>query len=167
MHDICEGVGHYFLNNFFGFLYDKKIITPKKLADSIAHHDYGILNRRNIPSGVFEKNKMRINASQTKCLLHDLPFILHAFENESCLREIWHCLQSLLTIIKISYSNTIKEIHLQELECAVERHLQGMIKCFGITLKPKHHFMTHYAHIIRCVGPLIHMSSLRFEMKHK
>lgn len=45
-------------------------------------------------------------------------------------------------------------------------HLQSVQK-LGIQLKPKHHFMIHYSEIIRRSGPLCHMSTLRYEMKHK
>lgn len=73
----------------------------------------------------------------------------------------------MLKIVTICYSSKISETDSNELEYWVKTHLDKMIEVFGIKLKPKHHFMTHYANIIRKVGPLVHMSTLRFETKHK
>ena len=36
----------------------------------------------------------------------------------------------------------------------------------GENLKPKHHFVQHYAHLIRSFGPLSLCSTIRFESKH-
>lgn len=36
-----------------------------------------------------------------------------------------------------------------------------------MTLKPKHHFLTHYPTLIRAFGPLRYISSLRYEAKHR
>lgn len=38
---------------------------------------------------------------------------------------------------------------------------------FGETLKPKHHLMLHYPRIMRTVGPLRSLWSMRFEGKHR
>lgn len=38
---------------------------------------------------------------------------------------------------------------------------------FGITLTPKMHFLLHYPEIIREMGPVVYMSMMRFESKHK
>lgn len=36
----------------------------------------------------------------------------------------------------------------------------------GETLKPKHHYLEHYSHLIRCFGPLVGVWTIRFEAKH-
>lgn len=102
-----------------------------------------------------------------KCLVHHIPFIFHLYKNNSKLKSAWACINSMLKIIRICYSSKISEQDIIELEENVKCHLENMKECFGIDLKPKHHFMTHYSEIIRRWGPLCHMSTLRYEMKHK
>lgn len=36
----------------------------------------------------------------------------------------------------------------------------------GEALKPKHHYLEHYPHLIRCFGPLVGIWTTRFEAKH-
>lgn len=38
---------------------------------------------------------------------------------------------------------------------------------FGETLKPKHHHMVHYPMVMKMVGPLKNIWSMRFEAKHR
>lgn len=169
MHDICEGINRYFLKNFFEYLIERmRLLTLKELNSLILFFNYGILERHSLPSAInISTFNLNTNASQSKCLIHNLPFILYNFKDTPELQEMWKCAQSLLIVIKISYSNTITETDLEELDNAVSSHNKGMMECFGITLKPKHHNITHYSHLIRSVGPLVHSSTLRYKMKQK
>lgn len=69
--------------------------------------------------------------------------------------------------MRICYSRTISEMDLIELGQHVKCYLDKVVECHGRKLKPKDHFLTHYPEIIRRSGPLVHMSTMRFEMKHK
>lgn len=60
----------------------------------------------------------------------------------------------------------IDNVMLKELKYCVSEHLKLLKQLFDAKLIPKHHFMLHYANIIRMVGPLIHMSMFRFDAKH-
>lgn len=168
MHDLCEGTIQVLLSKVLNLCVREKLLSESDLKCLVAYHDYGILNRHNLPSELkLERKNLNQNASQTKCLLHHLPFILFDLKSHTLSRDVWDCLQSMLKIVTICYSSKISETDLKELEYCVKSHLDKMIEVFGITLKPKHHFMTHYTNIIRKVGPLVHMSTLRFETKHK
>lgn len=73
----------------------------------------------------------------------------------------------LYNIIHLIYK---KEISLQEinyLKYLIQEHHAMYIKLFNTTLKPKHHFLVHYPRLIKSVGPLSHISSIRFEAFHK
>lgn len=41
------------------------------------------------------------------------------------------------------------------------------IELFNDTLKRKHHFLLHYPNLILKLGPLAHISSMRYEAKHR
>lgn len=168
MHDLCEGTISILLSNVFKRLVESKMISEKGLNDLVSFFNYGVLNRHHIPSTIsFEKKNLNQNASQTKCLLYHLPYIFAEFKTHDVFKDLWTCVHSLLEIVTICYSSKIKESDLVKLEVAVKCHLECMIRTFKIKLIRKHHHMTHCAHIIRNVGPLVHMSALRFETKHK
>lgn len=96
-----------------------------------------------------------------------IPFILFELKNNKHLQDAWTCVQSLLKIVQVVYSNRISENDINDLEDQVELHLNLIQKVFGINLLPKHHFMTHYGTVIRSMGPLVFMSMMRFEAMHQ
>lgn len=49
----------------------------------------------------------------------------------------------------------------------IHKHHDLYMKLFDKSLKPKHHIMTHYAQIIKKIGPLKHIWSMRLEAFHK
>lgn len=168
MHDLNEGVIPYLLKHLFAYCNSEKIIKENALMQLIQYHDYGILNRRNIPSQInLDKSNLNQNASQSLCLFQNIPFILHQFREK--LQDVWDCVESLLKIVQIAYSLKITENDLQTLEQCVFNHLNCVKRKLKIkdNLLPKHHFTTHYTSIIRAMGPLKPMSMIRFESKHK
>lgn len=169
MHDICEGVIPFLHKNLFKYCIDKKVFSEDELKGYIFQHDYGVLNEQNVPSVIsLASDKLKQNASQHMCLLHHLPYILYSFKDNAVVMKVWPCIVYLLGIVRIIYSARITEIHLQELDNTVSAYLNELMKCFDVvSLTMKHHLIIHYAMIIRFVGPLVHMSTMRFEMFHK
>lgn len=168
MHDLCEGIVPDLLELVFQHLISNAIITEQALKNCIAFHDFGILNRHSVPSELrIGKKNNNQSASSTKCLMEHIPFILYTYKDRPELEEIWKCVTTMLNIMKICYSNTISDGDLLTLEDLVDCHLKHFLKCFKKPLKPKQHHLTHYPTSIRKVGPLVHNSALRFEMKHK
>ena len=52
--------------------------------------------------------------------------------------------------------------------CKIADHRQLLHEVFpNFQLRPKHHFIEHYPHLIKCFGPLVHLWTMRFEGKHK
>lgn len=170
MHDLCEGTIPFLLKNLFSYCIGIHLFTNEsELRNYALFYDYGILNSKNIPSAIcFERRNLGQNASQLKCLMQNVPYLFHDFKNDSRLHKVWVCVESMLKILQIVYSSKIAESDLIELEKAVSTHLKSIVQCFsGVNLLPKHHLMIHYANVIRAVGPLVHMSTMRYEMQHK
>lgn len=159
MHDIFEGVVPYFLKSFFKYCIENKICDEGELIQRVRDFNYGKLNSKNKPSKLrIGSDNLGQNATQYLCLIQHLPFIFADKKRE--LAEVWPVMESLLTIIRIVCSY---EIHESDLNCLVEnihKHLSGMINVFGITLKPKHHNLLHYARVIREMGPLRYSSMM-------
>lgn len=168
MHDICEGTAVTLLKHFFGFLISSNVLTEFELKNRLTFFDYGKLNAQFVPSELrLGTDKLNQNASQMKCLMHHIPYLFRFEKDNIKLKEPWSCIKYMLKIIRIVYSNSITELDLADLVKYVSQYLNGMIRCYDLNLKPKDHNMTHYAEIIRRVGPLVHLSTLRYEMKHK
>lgn len=158
MHDVSEGVIPFSLKLLFTFCCNSKIFSFDELNSMIQYFDYGYLNNQNIPSEInLEKRSLGQNAAQSLCLFRNVPFILYKFRNHSQLTQIWQLIESLLRIVEIIYSDEITDSDLDVLNEMIHIHLEG-IKTHGMNLLPKHHFMLHYAPIIRSLGPLVTMN---------
>lgn len=71
------------------------------------------------------------------------------------------------TNVRIVYSPIIDSSSFNLLKELTPKHLEQMKESFKVVLTPKQHNMTHMHTSISMVGPLVHMSTLKFEMKHK
>lgn len=167
MHDICEGTIPFILRKFFIFCFQFKIFNKGQLNSMVQFHDYGFLDRKNIPSEInTDKRSLGQNAAQSLCLFRNIPFILYEYRKITELAEFWHSIEVLQRVVEIVFSYEVTDDDLDVLNEHIYLHLES-VKKLKFTLIPKHHFMLHYASIIRSVGPLIHMNMFRYESKHK
>lgn len=165
MHDIFEGCAGFLLEQVFNYCVEKKIASIDNLRSLVHCFDYGI-KRDKIPSKLnLEKKNVGQNATQAKCLMMNLPFILFRYQNE--LKLIWLAVESMLQIIQILMSDVISEAQLERLSNLISTHLKCYQEFFGQVLKPKHHFLIHYPRIIRCMGPVVKFWAMRMEAKHQ
>lgn len=168
MHDICEGCIPELLTRFFKLCFKEKIFSNDELDNMLKCFDYGILNHSNIPSEInFNKRSLGQNASQSLCLLKNLPFILNNYRAHPKLEKAWKCIETLIQICEIVNSYEITESEVQRLEITIDLHLKLFKDIFKDDLTPKMHFLLHYGGIIRKVGPLRHFSMLRYDAKHR
>lgn len=177
LHDVLEGVVRYTLCDVFHFWNEKKIFNFDTIGRKIAEYTYGSLENSNKPSPIsvahLKSRNLRQNASQMRCLMLNLPFIfgeelLPKITENREVKQVWKCIRYLLRIMQIVWSTVIEEEYLHQLEDTVRQFLKTYKKLFpGKRIKPKFHFMTHYANTIRATGPLKHMSTMRGEANHK
>lgn len=166
MHDIPEGIIPFTSHHLFQYCIENRLFSERKLVQRIQFHDYGVLNRRNVPSIVLlTKHNLNQCAAQSLCLFRNISFILHEYKDQ--LKDVWPCIGSLLKIVQIVYSDVIYERDLIKLKHHIHTHLETVKEKFTPKLLPKHHFLTHYPRIIRTMGSVKHMSSIRFEAKHQ
>ena len=76
----------------------------------------------------------------------------------------WHLRVLLRQILCISLQNTIDYSTPVRFAALVERH-NLYLNLIG-DLIPKHHFITHYADIMKNFGPVVNAWCMRFELKH-
>lgn len=166
-HDIYEGPAPLFIRKLIKYCIDAKIFTFEKISSYVENFDYGKQNRHNVPSTLLDKHNIGQNSSQVRCLLLHLPYIFYDFKDNLAIKNIWPAVTSLLNIIRIVHSADVFEEDLIELDNLVSKHLELIKEKLDISLKPRHHFMTHYASVFRLTGPIVHSSTMRFEAKHK
>lgn len=168
MHDLNEGNMVLVMRNLFNYLIKNALITEQQLADRFASFDYGELNESNKPS-TFNLTKLNLgqNASQSKCLFLHLPFILYDFRNNKFLKRVWICVQSLLRVSQIVFSEKISKFDIISLKKESKLYLDSYRKHFNDKLTPKQHNLTHFASVIEESGPVVFMSMMRPESKHK
>lgn len=165
MHDLNEGVIQFLLSTLFSHIVSNNIIKLNALENLILYFNYGTLSRKHIPSKInILKRNVGQSAHQIYCLLVNLPFILIKYKDK--LTSVWKPVETLLQIMQIVYSDTITDDDLIRLNLLVQSHLSSLIEIFDVHLLPKHHFLLHYARVIRAMGPVIFMWTMRMEAKH-
>lgn len=166
LHDLTEGVVPFFVKRLFDFLIEKKILNFRELQAKIRDYNYGFLNRKYKPSKLkLTRANLNQSARQMYCLIIHLPFIL--FSHKKKIGKYWHAMQNLLQIMQIVYSVKIGECDIEKLQVVIEEYLTFLTNTLKVNLTPKHHFLCHYPGVIRKLGPLIYLSTMRYESKHK
>lgn len=113
----------------------------------------------------FSKGTVGGNAHENWTLLRMLPLIIgHKIpENEPS----WEILMDLKVITEMVLSSKLSDESLCYLESKLIDHQNLLTETFpNFSLRPKHHFINHYPHLIRCFGPLVSLWTMRFEAKH-
>lgn len=166
MHDILEGIIPFVLEKLFRYCIANKIATLEKIQNLVECFNFGELYKQTIPSKInLERKNLGQNASQSYCLFIHIPYILFKFKDKLC--NIWKPIETLLEILQIIYSHKINDIDLERFDQLVHEHLNSTKMCFEVSLKPKHHFLLHYARVIRSMGPVIFLWVMRMEAKHQ
>lgn len=154
MHDLLEGAVPFTLHIVFNYCFEKKLFNQRDLNNMIQFYNYGTQNKRNVPSKLKLTSKsLGQNATQLRCLMLNIPFILIQHRNE--LKDIWELVQTLLQILEIVFSEEIQEHDLTRLELAIQKHTDIIVTDLKKSLIPKHHILLHYPRIIRTMGPTL------------
>lgn len=168
MHDLPEGILPHLLTHVILYGIAENIFAEHDLNSRIMFFDYGELNAKNIPSTLnLKKKKLGQNASQMKCLVENFPLILYEFKKNKALLKIWNSVETILKILQIVYSPSITSQDIENLQMLIDVFLKSLMENFQAKLIPKHHMLIHYPSVIKMVGPLVHTSTLKYEMKHK
>lgn len=168
MHDLLEGVVQYELKLVFQYLVKQKYLSLEALSQRIQSYNYGYIERKNRPSGLKmdEGSKdLGLNAIQSWCLIRNTPLIFgDVLERDNC---YWNLLLLFIQIVNIVLSPIVTNGMTYYLKHLIKDHHKLFKSLFSQKrLIPKHHFMLHYPHCIRKIGPPLHVWCMRFEAKH-
>ncbi|XP_055851835.1 uncharacterized protein LOC129916077 [Episyrphus balteatus] len=168
MHDILEGTAPFIMRAFLKKLVENGVVKEDQLNIKIQSFRFGYLFRKSLPSNIsLEKSptNLGLTASQNHCLILHFPLIFHEYID--IFPHLWEGITSMLNIINIVFAPQTSILLVESLRNMIEKHLRCIVEQFQISLLPKHHFLTHYCRVIQNMGPLINMSTCRYEAKHR
>lgn len=169
MHDILEGVCRYdmlFLLNIF--INKMKLFTIEQLNFRISTFNYGPYNQTKPPllrSDLFQQKTIKMSAVEMFYFVKHFSLIIGNLIPIECME--WQLYIVLRKIINYCFSNIIDKNTWQELRSAVIEHNDLYMQLTELPLTPKFHMLLHYPYIMHKIGPIKHLSSLRFENFHQ
>uniref|UniRef100_H2XV64 C2H2-type domain-containing protein n=1 Tax=Ciona intestinalis TaxID=7719 RepID=H2XV64_CIOIN len=170
MHDCLEGVIPYFLQ----FLFRSFNLSGTLLINAVnAKFKCFKFGRRDfcnkprcLPNDVVQKNgKISLSASEAWCVFRLLPFIVG-----NCIpvtNENWKLYLLLADIMDVIFAPVVTDILLEQLDYNISVFYSQMLCVAKEFVKPKFHFMLHYARLIQQHGPLRYLWCMRFESYHR
>lgn len=169
LHDFFEGVIPVELCLCLKDLIKKGFITFDGLNSRIKAFPYKYSDKVNKPHQItkasFGSRRISGNGHENWSLLRLLPLLIGSRIPEQ--EPSWEILMDLKEIVEIIVTNTISEEILCYLESKISDHRKLLLDTFpDFKFLPKHHFIEHYVHLIRCFGPLVDLWTMRFEAKH-
>ncbi|OXU17211.1 hypothetical protein TSAR_007607 [Trichomalopsis sarcophagae] len=177
MHDLFEGVVHYTLSKILTCLiFGNKLLSLDMLNRRISEFYFGEVEI-NKPRPIYKesakvnvndivKNKIKIKQSSAEmlCLCRYLGVIIGDLIPGN--NRYWKLYLTLREIIGIVTAPRYNIADISQLRFLVHLHNESYIQLFG-KLKPKMHFLIHFAEIMLDNGPVIHFWSMPYERRNK
>lgn len=168
MHDLTEGVHRYSMAKIISYFIEQKVFNLKSLNDRIKYYSYSCMER-NIPPSIKEDHLKNgciiLSSAEMLCLVLNFRLIIGDLIPED--DKVWNYYLILLEITESLVATSITPPGIELLNTLIEEHNYLYVTLFEDYLKPKFHFLLHYHRVIKKVGPLCHIQSIRFEAKHK
>lgn len=170
LHDLFEGVVPVELAHCLKGMIAKKYFTLEELNRAILSFPFQHSDKVNrphpIPQNFVSRGTIGGNGHENHTLLRLLPALIGSRVPEG--DKMWEVLMELKDIVELAVSHTFTNDTIQYLAWKISGHRQLLQEVFtNLRLRPKHHYIEHYPHLIRCFGPLVHLWTMRFEGKHK
>ncbi|CAD6227245.1 GSCOCG00011950001-RA-CDS [Cotesia congregata] len=170
MHDILEGVLEYDLGLILNyFIKEAKLFSLDNFNDRIESLYYGPDEIRNKPRDI-KKNQitekyLKVSAAEALCVIRNLGVLIGHFIPVDDLH--WKLCIYLKVIIDIVTSPIIHDDLCDYLQRQISEYLRLLTSLFSNCLKPKHHFLLHYSRVMKLMGPLWNLNTMRAESKNK
>uniref|UniRef100_A0AC35G1D6 Uncharacterized protein n=1 Tax=Panagrolaimus sp. PS1159 TaxID=55785 RepID=A0AC35G1D6_9BILA len=108
---------------------------------------------------------IKMGANEMMTLIKLLPLIFR-FAGIRLNTPIWQLFMKLQRILDILWAHAIDENTTAMLDQLLQNHLRDF-HALGGNMTMKAHLLLHYPRVIRQMGPLRHLSSMRLEAKHR
>lgn len=168
MHDL-EGVIKYDVSKLLHiFINEKKYFNLSLLNARLNGFPFDDNDKRNRPPSIEPNHLKQLTISHSTseifCFLRILPLLIGDLipENDpyfQILIKLRHILEIVFALKHHKDTYIILEIHIEE-------YLKLLVS-LNFHLRPKHHLLLHYATVMKKMGPLGKISSMRYEAKHR
>ena len=148
-HDLFEGIVTYDLRLFIDYFINRRWFTLQQLNNRIDKFPYSIEDRQDKPC-ILAPNSDKITggACQIWNFLHILPLLIED-KIQDVENDVWRLLIILTEIVQIVCSSCIHVTYLPYLENLICEYLCMREMLFSdIKMRPKHHYVRHYAKLI-------------------
>ena len=171
-HDYYEGVYSYDIQFYLDYIINKeKLLDMDSFNLKLRNVMMSDRDKKNRPKDFKTRtkgSKYEGNAGSIRVLSRILPLILSNVLDESEVGEHIVKLSEVSELITAPRL-TVDEIE-QKLKFCIIEYLEMRIEAIesiGMgTIKPKHHFLSHYCELFTSCGPLIFLWAMRMEAKH-
>nr|XP_023666586.1 uncharacterized protein LOC111843326 [Paramormyrops kingsleyae]XP_023666587.1 uncharacterized protein LOC111843326 [Paramormyrops kingsleyae] len=164
-HDLFEGVVDYDLAMYLQFLIKRqKWFSYKLLNDRLKSFSGESNNKLNaVPCN---GTKLGGHAAQNRWLLKFLPILVHDRIVDAD-NAVWQLVLLLRELVEFVCAPSLSESQIAYMKVLIEEYVEMRQELFPhVNLRPKHHYLLHYADLSLQFGPLIHTWTMRFESKH-
>jgi len=173
MHDFLEGVAQKVIHLTLSYYVNAKVLSVERINSRIQAFNYGYGYMSSKPSpfnhSYFKCETQTLSsqhASQMRVLLLFLPLILgDTIPDED--KDHWNIFLKARDIFLRLMAPAFTEIEVKKVEKCIEKFLKDYLRVSGLLLTPKFHFLTHYAGVIRRLGPVKALWCMTFESVHK
>ena len=165
-HDLFEGVVQYDVALCIKKLVEKKYFTYVFLNNAIRNFTLKGMDA-SCCLNVINKNGKKLggHVSQNWNLLRFLPLLIGYKAKDS---KAWEMILCLREIVEHVCAPKISENQVGYLQILIQSYFEIRSEVFpDVHLKPKHHYISHYPHLIMQLGPLIRLWTLWYESKHQ
>ena len=166
VHNLFEGIVPFELA--LSILISNKYFSFDSLNTRILKFPYKWSDKKNrphiIPHNYSSRKTIGGNAHENWFLIRFLPFLIGDLIPEGELA--WQVILDLkcIEIVQLVAAPTHTHETIAYLDVKVSEHRHRLLEFIpGAKLKPKHHYLEHYSHLIRCFGPLVGVWTIRFE----
>lgn len=169
MHDMLEGVCVYVIRAIlYAFIFQKKYFTLEELNMRIKQFSVSSEDSNKPPAITKNEKKEKLNlkysASEMLYLTRYLGLIIGDLIPLN--DEHWKMYILLRKIVDILICPQMTLSQIRDLVRLILDLNSAYIR-FYETLKPKFHFLIHYARILLLFGPCVHFWCMRFESRHR
>jgi hypothetical protein len=166
-HDLFEGVVSKDMALFIKYFVKRKWFTYDHLNRVIERFHYVGTDASDKPAIIRKfADKLGGQAIQNWCLLRLFPILIFKWVN--CEDKVWELFLMLRELVLLIVAPKLSVDQVGYLKCLIEQYLEARFVLFpDDNLRPKHHYLLHYPHLILQFGPLIRLWTMRFESKHK
>jgi len=166
-HDLFEGVVAFDAPLFLRYFVKRKIFTVEILNKRLECLKLYGSDCKVRPSPLYKKlDRLTGSASQNWCFLRVVPLLIYDLVDTS--NAVYQALLLLRVVVELVMAPAISVGQVAYMKVIIEDYLEKRQKLFPeVKLRPKHHYMSHYASQTMSFGLLVRLWTLRFESKHQ